>query len=160
GIIGGSSLITKTGTGTLTFTVSNSYTGGTKVSGGTLRISNDNQLGTVPGALADNVTLDGGTLQFGDDAIINGNRIIAITANGGTVTSNLDNTSAGIMTGAGTLHKAGTGNLIVNAVRIGGLSVDAGAVTIPAGRDTANKLSSVASISVNTAGAAKLDLND
>ena len=69
--------LTKIGNGTLTLTASNSYSGGTTVSAGTLSISADNNLGT--GAL----TVNGGTLQT--TAGITDSHALNVGASGGTI---------------------------------------------------------------------------
>src|SRR5262249_30213737 len=84
----GAATLVKTGAGILVLPGANTLSGGVKISGGTVRIFNDGNLGAVPGGPVDNVILDGGTLQFGDDTEINGNRIFAITANGGMIDTN------------------------------------------------------------------------
>ena len=58
GLTGAGSIV-KSNTGSLTLGTSNSYSGGTFVYGGTLAITNDNNLGAAAG----NLTLAGGTLQ-------------------------------------------------------------------------------------------------
>src|SRR5205814_3164916 len=64
-VVAGTRGVTQSGAGVLILGGSNTYSGGTTVGGGTLRISADSALGAVPGSLATNITLDGGTLQFG-----------------------------------------------------------------------------------------------
>ena len=60
GEIAGSSNLIKTGSGTLLIATSNTYTGGTVVTGGTLQIGNQNALGDAAGAL----TVNGGALDL------------------------------------------------------------------------------------------------
>ena len=84
---GGSYGITKTGTGTLTFTGNNSYTGTTTVSAGTLQLGDGTTNGTIAGNITDNA---------------------ALVFNYGTSTSP---TYSGVISGTGTLTKTGTGTL-------------------------------------------------
>ena len=66
--------------GTVALTnVNNSYTGGTTVSGATLSVANDGNLGEVGGGL----TLDGGELAVAGGFV--SSRSIALTASGGTL---------------------------------------------------------------------------
>ncbi|MDC1538218.1 autotransporter-associated beta strand repeat-containing protein [Pelagibacteraceae bacterium] len=68
GVISGSGSLTKTGAHILTLSNTNTYTGGTDITAGTILITNDRNLGAVPGSLdADNVIIrDGATLATGD----------------------------------------------------------------------------------------------
>lgn len=60
--------LAKSGTGTLELTGTNTYSGGTTVNSGILRITKDVNLGAVPGsAQASNIILNGGTLQTGSE---------------------------------------------------------------------------------------------
>ena len=58
GIISGSSNLTKSGAGTLLLTGSNTYTGSTTITAGTISISSSDNLGATPGSAdADNLFL-------------------------------------------------------------------------------------------------------
>jgi autotransporter-associated beta strand protein len=128
GVISGAAL-TKAGAGTLTLTASNSHSG-TVVTGGLLHVSHDGALGAMPGAFtAGNLTLDGGTLRFGDNFQINNNRGITLGPNGGTIdTQNLNNGVNGYnafqggFRGDGDLTKLGTGTFFASATT-GGANV-------------------------------------
>lgn len=71
GSISGSASLVKKGTGTLTLTSANTYTGGTTIRSGTLAITNASALGTGT------VTLDGGRWETG---ALTPNNAIAVTA--------------------------------------------------------------------------------
>ncbi|MCU0795416.1 MAG: autotransporter-associated beta strand repeat-containing protein [Akkermansiaceae bacterium] len=60
-VITGNQGLTKAGPGTLILTGANSYTGGTILDAGTLRVQNNNALGGAPGGT---LTINDGTLEF------------------------------------------------------------------------------------------------
>jgi len=76
------------GSGTLTLSASNSYTGGSTVSAGTLRLGNANALGGSTGALA----VNGGTLDLGGFSV----NVGALTGSAGAVITT--STAAGTAT--------------------------------------------------------------
>jgi autotransporter-associated beta strand protein len=128
GLIAGSTLLTKSGTGTLVLSGSSTFTSPVTVTGGILSIDSSLRLGTN-GV----VTLDGGTLRQTNTgnagSFISATRGIAITANGGTVSYTPGDPSfvtiytpnAGLtITGVGnTLTKTGTGEFRFNGAGTG-----------------------------------------
>lgn len=118
---GGALTLVKNGTGIQALTgTTSTYTGGTVLNAGILRISGDGSLGAVPGAAdADNLTFNGGTLQFsfaGSQASpsLASTRGITLLSGGGTLdTASYSTYYAGAITGAGNLTKNGTGLLIL-----------------------------------------------
>lgn len=89
GLITGNLEINKLGTGTQELTVSNSYTGGTMITAGTLRVSNLSGSATGSGT----VTVDGagtlaGTGIIGGDVIVNGQVTPGVTTGDLTLTGN------------------------------------------------------------------------
>jgi fibronectin-binding autotransporter adhesin len=74
--IAGDGQLVKSGAGILVLNAANSYTGGTLINGGTLRISSDANLGNSSGALS----LDGGTLNT--TASMTSARAVSLTALG------------------------------------------------------------------------------
>ena len=124
----GGSLI-KVGTGTLTLTGPNTYSGGTSFNGGIVAVNSDANLGT--GGLSFN----GGTLQ----ALAAGGGIIsskAITLNalGGTFLADAGATStlSGAISGVGSLTKDGVGTLALTGANTytGGTVLNAGTLTV------------------------------
>jgi outer membrane autotransporter protein len=96
------SSLTKTGTGTLTLTGTNSYTGGTTVSGGTLK---------------------------GTSSSLQGNIVNNASVN---FSQNTDGTYSGVMSGTGALTKDGSGVLVISGVNTytGNTSINAGTINL------------------------------
>ena len=137
GTISGSGSLTKIGTGGLTLTGSNNYTGGTTISSGTLAIGGAGLLG-------------------------GGNYSAAIADNGGALVVNLANnqTFSGAMSGGGALYQLGSGTTVLS-----GASTISGSTTISAGTlrfdltnrtATAGNPNNLGSISVGPGGTLEL----
>ncbi len=108
--------ITKAGAGTLVLAGTNVYTNATSVNAGILKISADTNLGAVPGAVtADQLVLNGGTLNTSATFTLNANRGTTVGAGGGTfdINSGTTLTYNGILAGTGTLNKIDTGTLVL-----------------------------------------------
>ncbi|MDX8497990.1 autotransporter outer membrane beta-barrel domain-containing protein [Mesorhizobium sp. VK4C] len=106
----GNSQLVKTDAGTLVLAGTNSYTGGTAVNGGTLRVSSDNNLGAAEGGLSFN----GGTLDT--TASFASGRAIDVLGQG-TIETDAATTLTlnGALSGAGALTKSGAGTLALTA---------------------------------------------
>jgi len=87
-VLSGSNSLTKQNSHVLTVTGTNTYTGGTTISAGTLRIGNGSTTGVLPGNVTNNATL-----EF--------NRSDAVTY-------------TGVISGSGILRKSGSNNLNLN----------------------------------------------
>ena len=102
----GGSAITKIGGGTLTLTGTNTYTGGTTLSAGTLATSADAHLGAAGGG----ITVNGNsTWNMGGAVAVTYNR--DLTINGGTLnlaSGNNGKTVTGVLSGTGTLVNTAT----------------------------------------------------
>lgn len=106
--IGGTGGIEKTDLGLLSLTGTNSYSGGTTISGGVLLVSADGALGAASGGL----TLNGGTFRIGGN--LSTARTVTAGAGGGTIDTQAHQlTLSGLLQGTGTLAKTGTGMLIL-----------------------------------------------
>lgn len=131
-ITGALARLAKTGAGTLILQGANTYTGGTSISGGTLQISSDANLGTSTSELRFNG--GGGTLAT--TASFDSTRIITLVSAGafdvadGTVLGLI-----GTITGAGGLSKLGDGLVVLTGTNTyaGGTTITAGTLQLGAG---------------------------
>jgi autotransporter-associated beta strand protein/T5SS/PEP-CTERM-associated repeat protein len=138
GVLAGTGSFTKAGTGTLTLSGNNTYTGGTTLAGGTLSLGSNEAVGTE-GTLS----FSGGSLQFTANNTTDYsarfsqdvNQAYAIDTNGQNITLANVLTSAG-----GSLTKQGTGTLTLtgNNTYTGSTTIDAGALQIGNGSDSAS----------------------
>ncbi len=130
--------ITKAGTGTLSLSTTNTYSGVTTINGGTLSISiigNGGVAGNIGQAsnASSNLVMGGGTLQY-TGASSSTDRGFTLT---GATTSILDLTTndfniSGIITGGGSLIKNGIGTLVLTGTNTytGVTRINAGIVSI------------------------------
>ncbi|PZP55579.1 MAG: hypothetical protein DI586_06375 [Micavibrio aeruginosavorus] len=129
--------LVKTGAGTLTLSGSNTYVGGTTISGGTLNVSANSNLGTG------SVTLNGGTLQSG--AAYTNTHAMSLGASGGTIDTNGFNTTiSSVLSGTGSLTKTGSGTLYLS-----GANTYTGDTIISAGTLSASSQSILGNITNN-----------
>jgi autotransporter-associated beta strand protein/YD repeat-containing protein len=143
GVITGSGVLNKAGSGTLVLSGQNTYTGPTAITAGVLSVSNDGNLGAAPSTPTPaKLVINGGTLQATASFALNTNRGIALgpaTGSGsGTidVASNQALTYAGIIAnnsaGAGSLIKTSSGVLLVTGANTytGATNINAGQVCV------------------------------
>jgi fibronectin-binding autotransporter adhesin len=131
--LSGTTQLAKTDLGTLVLSGTNTYTGGTLVDDGTLRISADANLGDAAGRL----TLDGATLNT--TATLAMTRTVTLTTSGTFLTdAGTTATLGGAISGAGGLVKQGAGTLVLDAaaVHTGGTTVSGGTLQVGAGGTT------------------------
>ncbi len=142
GSIGGSGSLTKSGGGTLDLTgmsAGNAYAGGTNLNGGTVIVSNDNQLGSAAGPLI----FAGGTLQTNTTGIASARNVTVNTGGGTFSTSGLNSSTSGTTAINDTFTTNGIGNLTLNGAvsfgtSAGSLSISAGSVTLGSSAGTIN----------------------
>jgi fibronectin-binding autotransporter adhesin len=136
-VLSGTGQFSQIGTGTLTLNAANTYSGGTMVAAGTLRLGNATALGT-----SGNVTLSGGTLDLNGFS----QTFTQLTATGGTITNN--GTSAVALTvGVPSGTSVFQGTLADGVSAIGLTKTGAGTLTL----SSANNYSGGTTISAGTA---------
>ena len=126
GVISGAGQLVKSGDGDLSLTGTNTYAGGTKVTGGRLRFTTDANLG----AAGAGVTLEGGSIGTTANAPANTsiNRSLNLVSNGGIDVAKNALAWRGNISGAGQLIKSGDGDLLLtgNNTYSGGTLVTGG----------------------------------
>jgi fibronectin-binding autotransporter adhesin len=161
GIIDGSNKLTKAGGGTLTLGGgANTYSGGTTITGGTLSIDSDAELGPIPGsATPANINFNGGTLNTTTSFTLDSNRGIALSSNATlSVTPSTTLIYNGIITGSQTFTKDGGGTLI-----LGGINTYTGATIINDGilqASIINAIAQTSSLAITNTANAIFDLNN
>jgi len=121
GVLSGNGNLTKTGNGSLTLSANNTYTGTTTLSAGTLTFSGNTS--NLTGNIVDNANLTfNQTADSSFSGVISGNGTL-IKAGAGNLTLTGNNTYAGNTT-------VSTGNLIVGGTSGGGLSQSSANLTV------------------------------
>jgi autotransporter-associated beta strand protein len=113
GAIGGTASLTKSGTGTLTISNANTYSGGTSINGGVLNVGNSGAIGATG-----TISFGGGTLQYSTSNTFDysprfntaANQAYSVDTNGLNVTWATALSSSG-----GSLTKLGTGTLTLSS---------------------------------------------
>ena len=133
-ILAGAGTVTQSGTGTTTLTGLNTFTGATTVTAGTLRLSNEANLGMAPVAFtAGHLTLDGAAATLTAAAsftIDDATRGILLGSGGGSFGADTATTLtiANAVSGTGALRKVGAGTLVLT-----GTNTYTGLTTVNAG---------------------------
>jgi fibronectin-binding autotransporter adhesin len=138
-MLGGSGALTKTGSGTVTLSGANAYSGGTTIGAGMLQISGSGTLGGAVGTLA----VSGGTLDLGATTQVSG----ALTLTGGVIQDGtLDSAAFGVQAGtvnavfggSGGLTKSGSGTVTLSAANAygGGTMITAGTLQLGSGSNS------------------------
>ncbi|WP_241392802.1 autotransporter-associated beta strand repeat-containing protein [Pseudomonas chlororaphis] len=123
GFISGSGSVHMVGGSTATLTADNTYTGGTFFNGGTLRVTNDNNLGAASG----NLVFNGGALNTGSSltlsraVLLNGVGIFNV--DGGTtltLVTPIQGSGSLVKTGGGLLDLSGMANTYSGGTKVNG----------------------------------------
>jgi outer membrane autotransporter protein len=120
GAISGTGALVQLGSGILTLTGTNTYSGGTMISAGTIQVGNGGATGSILGNIADNGTLifnRSSALSFG--GVISGTGSVEQNGSGTTILSGINTYTGGTIVNAGTLtvnsaQALGLGNVQVN----------------------------------------------
>ncbi len=155
GVIAGVGSVTMAGMGSQTLAGANTFTGGTNVTNGTLVTGSGTALGTGPVAVSAGATLN---LNGNDTSLSALNGAGAVQLGAGALTlgqGNSSSTFAGIISGTGSLTKAGTGTVTLN-----GASTYAGGTSINAGTLVIGNASALGTGLVAIASGATLDVNN
>ena len=129
----GTLAVTKLGTGTLTLSGSNTYTGGTRVSAGVLSVNTIADSGTSAIGTAGTLFLSGGTLAFTGTTGITARAVTLTVASGLDVATSGTLTLNGAVSGGFNLTKTGNGLLVLGGTADNGdlrLNVTSGVVEL------------------------------
>nr|WMC97425.1 autotransporter-associated beta strand repeat-containing protein [Aminobacter aminovorans] len=145
----GTAGLNKIGPGTVTLTGTNTYTGGTDISGGTLSVASDASLGN--GVLSFN----GGTLNATASFATGRDATLGASGGGLSADAGMTLTYNGLLSGTGALSKSGAGTVVLGATNTyaGGTAVNAGTLRLGAGG------SLLFGKDLSVAGGATFDLN-
>ncbi|WP_333679962.1 autotransporter-associated beta strand repeat-containing protein [Dyella sp.] len=121
-LISGAGGVQQAGTGTTVLTNTNTYSGGTSITAGTLQVASDAYLGAASGG----ITINGGALR--NSAAFSTARTITLGASGGTFDAAANLTVTSAIGGTGGLTKINTGT-----VTLTGTNTYSGTTTVQAG---------------------------
>ena len=164
--ISGAQGLLKLGSGTLAMSASNSFTGGTTLSAGGLKLSNSNAL--MNSTLTDNVA---GGLIFGTSGVYNIGSLAGagsfsmLAAGGGGVTlslgaNNATSTYSGVLTGTGGITKVGTGVEVLSGSSVyTSTTVSGGTLTLVGVAYSGTASTTTKSYTINSGGLLSLNLS-
>ena len=133
GYITGTANLVKNGTGSVTFTTANDYTGGTTINGGTLQLGDGvSAIGSVVGAIANNAALvvSNASSQTLNNNLSGSGEIIASGAADLTLSGNIGGTQQVVGNDSGGLILSGTNSYTGGTVVSNGLLIAANATAL------------------------------
>jgi autotransporter-associated beta strand protein len=135
GVAAGAGGLTKTNSGTLTLSATNTFTGATTINAGTVSIAKDTNLGAVPGsATPGQLTFGGGTLAATANFTMNAKRGVAFNSTATIdVASAATLTIAGIVAGSSGLTETNSGTLVLSGANTYGGTTNISAGTLALG---------------------------
>jgi fibronectin-binding autotransporter adhesin len=128
GVVSGTGALAQNGSGTLTLTGANTYSGGTTIGSGTLQLGNGGSNGSIAGNVVDNGKLAfdrSNAATFG--GVVSGSGALAQNGNGTLTLTGTNSYSGGTTIGSGTLQLGNggtTGAIVGNVADNGTLSFD------------------------------------
>jgi autotransporter-associated beta strand protein len=156
GVISGNGVsLTKVGSGALTLTGTNTYSGATTVSAGTMGVYNNSALGTGTATWANNTSLELGSsvTTVANNMVLNGATTVSFETS-----LNLASTLAGRLTGVGGLSVNATGDTLT----LSGNNAYTGTTSITGGKvitSHANALGNNSAVTLSNVSGAVLQLN-
>jgi fibronectin-binding autotransporter adhesin len=115
GVLSGDGYLEKTGTGKTTLTGLSTRTFNVGITGGTLSISDDRNLGATPSSpLPFGIGINGGTLELNNAPSIHANRGISLGTTGATIKQLGETSVHSPISGSGKLTKDGTGTTVLH----------------------------------------------
>jgi autotransporter-associated beta strand protein len=132
GVVSGAGVLVKAGRGMVTLSGVNTYSGGTSIEAGFLKLANNQ------GAGSGVISFNGGNLELGLNLTVAND--LNLLSSSGAISMNVaygsgypyTSTLTGVISGSGLLQKIGIGNVTLKGVNAytGGTSIDAGWVTL------------------------------
>jgi autotransporter-associated beta strand protein len=142
---GGPGGLTKNGSGALTLSASNTYTGGTIINAGTIQANSATSLGAATGAL----TINNGTLEVTTGYSSTRNITLGNAASAIMVDGSQSYTNSGTISGTGGLNVIGAGSLTLTGANLYGGNTNVSAGTLVAANGTSGSATGSGTVNLN-----------